>query len=83
MSEPADLLTDDGRVDARLLNGGRERKIDAAQCVTLRERVREGQTLRAAGRELDVAHTTIALHVRGDCTHDHDDTPPVARGGDA
>ena len=79
MSEPSDLLTDDGQVDARLLNGGREYKIDAATCATLRERVRDGQTFRAAADEHDVAHTTIAFHVRGECEHEHD-TPAVERG---
>mgnify|MGYP002761391811 CR=1 FL=1 len=83
MSEPADLLTDDGRVDARLLSEGREPKIDRATCATVRVRVRDGKTLRAVAAQLGVAHSTIGHHARGECDHDHDDTPPVARGGDA
>ena len=80
MSEPSDLLTDDGQVDARLLNGGREYKIDAATCATLRRRCREEHArLSHLAEEFDVAHTTVAAHVRGECEHDHD-TPAVERG---
>lgn len=82
MTDISSFFTDDGRVDARLLADGREPKIDAATCATVRERVRNGQTLRAAAASVGVAHSTIGHHVRGECNHDHG-TPAVERGGDA
>jgi len=80
MSEPSDLLTEDGRVDARLLNGGRAYKIDAATCATVRRRCREEYArLSHLAEEYGVSDTTIATHVHGECDHDHD-TPAVERG---
>jgi len=49
-------------------------------CATLRRRCREEYArLSHLAEEYDVAQTTIAAHVRGECEHDHD-TPAVERG---
>ena len=80
MNVPSDLLTDDGRAAARLLNGGRAYKIDAAACATVRRRCREEfARLSHLAEEHGVSDTAIATHVHGECDHDHD-TPAVERG---
>ena len=75
------LVGDDGTIDARRLNVGREQKIDAETCATLRRRCRENHArVTHLADEYNVCHTTIASHVRGECRHEHDVAPV---GGDS
>ena len=76
MTDTNPFVTDDGKIDARQNNSGNPRKIDAETCATLRRRCRENcARLTHLADEYDVSHTTIAAHVRGRCSHEHDVTP--------
>ena len=75
MSEPSDLLTDDGQVDARLLNGRndnlrRHNTVSAAECAAMRRTMEDQGTYAAVCDVHDVAHKTARRHATGACAHD-------------
>ena len=79
--DASQLVGDDGTIDARRLNGGHVKKIDAETCATLRRRCRENYArVTHLADEYGVCHTTITSHVRGECRHEHN-VEPV--GGDS
>ena len=70
MTEVADLVREDGTIDARRLNTGRtEATIDAATCAAMRAAVADGYTLQAIADRHDVADTTVRYHTSGQCSH--------------
>jgi len=72
---PNDLVDNDGAVDLRKLNSGSPTMVDDETCATWRDQYRAGALTTSLADEHDVTAECVRLHVRGDCTHDHDTTP--------
>jgi hypothetical protein len=49
--------------------------VDDETCATWRDQYRAGALTTSLADEHDVTAECVRLHVRGDCTHDHDTTP--------
>lgn len=81
MNELADLVTDDGRIDARLVARGNEQnlcdngKISVAECAAMRRTMHDVGTYAAVAETHDVAHGTAHHHVTGSCSHAVDVEP--------
>ena len=71
MTELADLVREDGTIDARRLNTGRtEATIDAATCAAMRAAVDDDTTHYAVADEFGVSEKTVRYHINGKCSHD-------------
>jgi len=71
MTEVADLVREDGSVDARQLNSGRSHpRISAATCAAMRAAVDDDTTHYAVADEFEVSEKTVRYHINGECSHD-------------
>lgn len=73
---PEDLITEDGRVDARLISNANRAKISPSECAEIRSRlVEQNGPVDRITEELGIDWDS-QTHYRGGCQCDHD-TPPV------
>jgi len=84
MSEPADLVTEDGEIDARLVANGSPENLEdngtvsVAECAAMRQTMHELGTYAAVAESHDVAHGTAHHHVTGGCDHAVDVKPTTS-----
>jgi len=73
---PEDLLTDDGRIDARTTCSGNKDlcppTVSPEQCARWREQARDGKSGRELEKTASYDRRTITRHIRGDCQHGGD-----------
>jgi len=72
---PDELARDDGSIDARKVNSGRPKIIDAEACADCRNQYRAGCVPGDIADQYGVSREAIRKHIRGECSHDHDVEP--------
>lgn len=77
--DPSDLLDENGNVDHGKIKSitnsgnGNPRPVTPGECCKFRHTVRRGTPPCEIDTEYNAA--TVRRHVRGDCSHDHGETP--------
>ena len=76
MTELADLVREDGSIDARMIAAGDQDNLTAdatvstSTCAAIRRAADDGETFRDIGDRLDLSTSSVRYHAYGECTHD-------------